>query len=155
MKIVWKTALMKLALQASWITQWTLTPTTTRLWGSMLGSCRPFTRSSKLTEIPTSGAFPFEMHDAAKELEDLSYGIHPDAVFHDVSWPGSQFYLIFCCLFACPVAKGVASTWGCCWRFRNCETTWDPIGSCGELINSECHCSAVDSRRQTIHHIFS
>lgn len=39
MKIVWKTALMKLALQASWITQWTLTPTTTRLWGSMLGSC--------------------------------------------------------------------------------------------------------------------
>lgn len=155
MKIAWKT-IGKVALQASWKTQWTLTRTTTRLWGSIRHSCvlswdtePSFHLEFQLFEIPTSGAFPFEMHDAAKELEDLSYGIHPDAVFHDVSWPGSQFYQIFCCLFACPVAKGTASTWGCCWRFRDWEATWDPIGSCGELMNSECHCSAVESRHQT------
>ena len=52
-----------------------------------------------ISEASTLGAYPFEMHDAAKDLEDLSYGIHPDAEFADVSWPGPQFSKPFLLIF--------------------------------------------------------
>lgn len=39
--------------------------------------------------FPSWGEFPFEMHSAADELDNLSYGTPTDTRFADVGWWGT------------------------------------------------------------------